>query len=251
MTDPSDSSNTDRDPVLKLDQVGFCVPQQSQTPSDDGRAAEPGMLRILKGCDLRVQRGESVSIIGRSGSGKSTLLSLMAGLALPTEGNVHLLGQCLNRLQEDQRAAVRAQAVGFVFQNFQLMPSMSALENVLMPLELFQMPQARERALAALDQVGLSERVHHRPAQLSGGEQQRVALARAFVTEPDVLFADEPTGNLDEVTAGHVQELLFDLNARTHTTLVLVTHDKTFARHCQKAYQLTEGRLEPVHATND
>jgi putative ABC transport system ATP-binding protein len=243
MSDPSDSINATANPVLKLDGVGYEVPEQ-RLDAEKASADAAGTLRILKGCALSVQRGESVSIIGRSGSGKSTLLSVMAGLALPTEGEVHLLGQCLNRLQEDERAAVRAQAVGFVFQNFQLMPSMTALENVLMPLELFQEANARERAFAAMEKVGLAQRLHHRPAQLSGGEQQRVALARAFVTEPEILFADEPTGNLDETTAGHIQQLLFDLNAHTRTTLVLVTHDKAFARHCQKSYQLVHGRLE-------
>lgn len=206
------------------------------------------MLTILNGCDLRVQPGESAAIIGRSGSGKSTLLSIMAGLALPTAGDVHLLGQSLTRLNEDQRAHVRAQKVGFVFQNFQLMPSMSALENVLMPLELFQVDQAKDRAWHALDKVGLSGRLHHRPAALSGGEQQRVALARAFVTEPQVLFADEPTGNLDETTARAIQDLLFEMNAQTQTTLVLVTHDMAFAHHCQSAYQLQDGYLEAVDA---
>jgi putative ABC transport system ATP-binding protein len=200
-------------------------------------------LHILKACHLRVQAHESLAIIGRSGSGKSTLLALMAGLESPTEGDITLLGQPLNRLSEDQRAMVRAQQVGFIFQNFQLMPSMSALENILMPLELFQVPNARAKALAALEQVGLSHRASHRPAELSGGEQQRVAIARAFVTEPKILFADEPTGNLDEETALQIQALLFSLNRTLQTTLILVTHDIGFAKKCDRMVQLTHGQL--------
>lgn len=200
-------------------------------------------LHILKACNLAVQSNESVAIIGRSGSGKSTLLALMAGLESPTEGDIYLLGQPLNRLSEDLRAQVRAQQVGFIFQNFQLMPSMSALENILMPLELFQVPNAKAKALAALEQVGLSHRASHRPAELSGGEQQRVAIARAFVTEPKILFADEPTGNLDEETALQIQELLFTLNRTRNTTLILVTHDLSFAKKCDRMVHLVHGQL--------
>ncbi|QAB14779.1 ABC transporter ATP-binding protein [Hydrogenovibrio thermophilus] len=203
-------------------------------------------LSIIKGCDLSVQPGEKLSIVGRSGSGKSTLLSLMAGLELPTGGEVRLFGQALNHLDEDRRAQLRALQVGFVFQNFQLMPSMTALENVLMPLELFQVSDADDKALQALDKVGLGHRLSHRPSELSGGEQQRVALARAFVTEPKILFADEPTGNLDETTAEQVQHLLFQLNDELHTTLVLVTHDSDFARQCDRALTLHNGRLQAV-----
>lgn len=200
-------------------------------------------LSILKGCDLSVQPGEKLAIVGRSGSGKSTLLSLMAGLEQPTAGEVRLFGQSLKGLNEDQRAQLRALQVGFVFQNFQLMPSMTALENVLMPLELFQVPDARRQALEALEKVGLSHRLSHRPSELSGGEQQRVALARAFVTEPTILFADEPTGNLDETTAEQVQKRLFQLNDDLHTTLVLVTHDMGLARQCDRAFTLQNGQL--------
>ena len=201
-------------------------------------------LIILDGCNLTVYANEVIAIVGRSGSGKSTLLSLMAGLEVPTQGRIELLGQPLQDCNEDQRAKIRAQEVGFIFQNFQLMPSMTALENVLMPLELFQIEHAEDKARQALDQVGLSHRADHRPAELSGGEQQRVAIARAFVTEPKILFADEPTGNLDETTAHQVQELLFELNRRLETTLVLVTHDVQFANKCQRTFMLNHGQLE-------
>lgn len=199
-------------------------------------------LAILKGCQLNVEAYESLAIVGRSGSGKSTLLALMAGLDSPTEGEVHLLGQNLVPMSEDQRARLRAKQVGFVFQNFQLMPGMNALENVMMPLELFGMAQAREKATTALDKVGLCHRLHHTPQALSGGEQQRVAIARAIVTEPKILFADEPTGNLDETTAAQVQQLLFDL--QQHTTLILVTHDRQFAQRCQRQVTLAQGLLK-------
>lgn len=199
-------------------------------------------ISILKGCNLDVEPNQSLAIVGRSGSGKSTLLALMAGLDTPTSGEIALLGHPLNQLSEDQRAQVRALKVGFVFQNFQLMPGMNALENVMMPLELFGVDQARERAQAALEKVGLSHRLTHTPRALSGGEQQRVAIARAIVTEPDILFADEPTGNLDETTAKQVQALLFDL--QQHTTLILVTHDRAFAQLCQRQVTLQHGQLE-------
>lgn len=199
-------------------------------------------LAILKGCELNVEACESLAIVGRSGSGKSTLLALMAGLDTATEGEVHLLGENLTPMSEDQRARLRAKQVGFVFQNFQLMPGMNALENVMMPLELFGLPDARDRAQNALAQVGLSHRLHHTPQALSGGEQQRVAIARAIVTEPKILFADEPTGNLDETTAAQVQQLLFDL--QQHTTLILVTHDRQFAKLCQRQVTLKQGVLE-------
>ena len=198
-------------------------------------------VAILKGCELCVEPQQSVAIVGRSGSGKSTLLALMAGLDKPTAGQVNLLGQNLNQLSEDQRAQLRALQVGFVFQNFQLMPGMNALENVMMPLELFGLDNARQRAENALAQVGLSHRLHHQPSALSGGEQQRVAIARAIVTEPKILFADEPTGNLDETTAHQIQQLLFDLQA--HTTLVLVTHDTQFADLCQRKVLIQDGGL--------
>lgn len=199
-------------------------------------------IAILKGCDLLVESNESLAIVGRSGSGKSTLLALMAGLDTPSSGSIDLLGQNLNQLNEDQRAQLRALDVGFVFQNFQLMPGMNALENVMMPLELFGVDNARERAQNALEKVGLAHRLTHTPRALSGGEQQRVAIARAIVTEPKILFADEPTGNLDETTAQQVQQLLFDL--QQHTTLILVTHDRSFAQLCQRQVTLQNGQLE-------
>ncbi|BCN93768.1 ABC transporter ATP-binding protein [Thiomicrorhabdus immobilis] len=227
----TNSPKSDPANIIELHDVHY------QIPSDDK------VLDIIKACDLRVQSNEVIAIVGRSGSGKSTLLSLMAGLESATSGQVNLLGQNLNRCSEDQRASIRAQQVGFIFQNFQLMPSMTALENVLMPLELFQIEHAESKALKALEQVGLSHRANHRPAELSGGEQQRVAIARAFVTEPKILFADEPTGNLDEETAEQIQSLLLELNQTRNTTLILVTHDTDFANRCQKKYLLLNGHL--------
>ena len=201
-------------------------------------------LSILNGCNLSVQSGERIAIIGRSGSGKSTLLALMAGLELPTKGDVALFGKILSQLSDDERAILRAKQVGFVFQDFQLMPSMSALENVLMPLELFKVDHAQDLAIKALKKVGLFERLNHLPSQLSGGEKQRVAIARAFVTKPKILFADEPTGNLDETTASQIQQLLFDLNEEIGTTLIIVTHDVEFAKKCQRTVNLVHGKLE-------
>lgn len=217
--------------IIELHDVHYQIPSEGK------------LLDIIKACDLRVQPNEVIAIVGRSGSGKSTLLSIMAGLESSTSGQVSLLGQNLNQCSEDQRASIRAQQVGFIFQNFQLMPSMTALENVLMPLELFQIENAESKALKALEQVGLSHRANHRPAELSGGEQQRVAIARAFVTEPKILFADEPTGNLDEETAEQIQTLLLNLNQTLKTTLILVTHDTDFANECQKVYHLLNGHL--------
>ncbi|GAB6070656.1 ABC transporter ATP-binding protein [Thiomicrorhabdus hydrogeniphila] len=219
------------DCVIELQNVHYQIPSDSE------------VLDIIKACDLSVQPQEIIAIVGRSGSGKSTLLSLMAGLELPTSGKVGLLGHNIEHFSEDERAKIRAQQVGFIFQNFQLMPSMTALENVLMPLELFQIDNAYEKAHKALEQVGLQHRANHRPAELSGGEQQRVAIARAFVTEPTVLFADEPTGNLDEETAEQIQALLFELNRNLKTTLILVTHDSELAQRCQKVYHLHNGQL--------
>ncbi|WP_083250696.1 ABC transporter ATP-binding protein [Acidihalobacter aeolianus] len=201
-----------------------------------------GRLTILDGVDLQVASGESVAILGASGSGKSTLLGLLAGLDAPSAGEVFLAGQNLSTLDEDGRAGVRAGRVGFVFQSFQLLPGLTALENVMLPLELLERP-AREAAQAVLDRVGLAARGAHYPHQLSGGEQQRVAIARAFVTRPAVLFADEPTGNLDEASGAQVIELLFSLNAEQSTALVLVTHDPTLAARCANRYRLHAGRL--------
>jgi putative ABC transport system ATP-binding protein len=205
-----------------------------------------GTLAILSDVSLAIRRGESVAIIGASGAGKSTLLALLAGLDEPTSGHALLAGHDLTRLDEDGRAAVRARHVGFVFQSFHLVPSLTALENVMLPLELAGRRDAREAARDVLGRVGLAGRVGHYPRQLSGGEQQRVAIARAFVTRPDVLFADEPTGNLDAATGEKIMDLLFGLNAATRTTLVLVTHDRQLAARCDRVIRLDAGRVVPA-----
>jgi len=202
-----------------------------------------GTLAILSDVSLAIARGETVAVMGASGAGKSTLLALLAGLDEPTSGQVRLADCELTRLDEDGRAAVRARHVGFVFQSFHLVPSLTAVENVMLPLELAGRRDARGAALEVLGRVGLAERVGHYPRQLSGGEQQRVAIARAFVTRPDVLFADEPTGNLDAATGERIMELLFGLNAETGTTLVLVTHDQTLAARCGRVIRLDAGRI--------
>ena len=191
-----------------------------------------GQLEILKGIDLEIKAHESVAIVGASGSGKSTLLGLLAGLDVASEGSVWIDGVELGALDEDERARLRADKVGFVFQSFQLLPSLTALENVMLPLELHGNPNARERAEHFLSRVELSERTDHYPNQLSGGEQQRVAIARAFAAEPAILFADEPTGNLDTDTGAHVIDLLFEINREQGTTLVLVTHEHRLADRC-------------------
>jgi putative ABC transport system ATP-binding protein len=206
-------------------------------------ATANGRLDILTGVNLAIKAGESVAIVGASGSGKSTLLGLLAGLDVPSEGRIWLAGDCLTDFDEDGRAGLRGRYVGFVFQSFQLLPHLSALENVMLPLELNGASNAHIRALAMLCQVGLSERTRHYPRQLSGGEQQRVALARAFVTTPAILFADEPTGNLDSQTGNTVIDLLFDLNREQHTTLVLVTHDAGLAVRCSRRLRLDSGRI--------
>jgi putative ABC transport system ATP-binding protein len=202
-----------------------------------------GRLTILNDVDLTVGEGETVAIVGASGAGKSTLLALLAGLDEPTKGAVWLEGIELSALDEDGRAAERAKHVGFVFQSFHLIPSLTALENVMLPLELAGRADARAAAREVLTQVGLAERLGHYPRQLSGGEQQRVAIARAFVTRPAVLFADEPTGNLDTTTGARVIELLFELNQATGTTLVLVTHDREIAERCDRVIRMDAGRL--------
>ncbi|CAK7059177.1 MAG: Lipoprotein-releasing system ATP-binding protein LolD [Kerstersia gyiorum] len=202
-----------------------------------------GRLDILEDISLRIHAGESAAIIGASGSGKTTLLGLLAGLDVPSSGSIRLDGHALETLDEEARAGLRRRLVGFVFQSFHLLPALSAEENVMLPLELEGAARARERAQAALDAVGLSHRRGHYPAQLSGGEQQRVAIARAFVNEPRILFADEPTGNLDARTGGAVSDLLFRLNQEHGTTLVLVTHDLTLAQRCQQTLHITAGRL--------
>lgn len=204
----------------------------------------PQRLTILQGVDLDIKSGETLAIVGASGSGKSTLLGIMAGLDLPSSGTVELLGEELTDLNEDERAAVRARGVSFVFQNFQLLPGLTALENVMLPLEIRSTRNARQEAARLLEQVGLGQRRQHYPAQLSGGEQQRVALARAFAGEPQILFADEPTGNLDSRTGRQVEDLLFELNRARGTTLVLVTHDERLAARCQRNVLMQDGRLE-------
>jgi len=217
--------------VLAADRVG----KQVSSPE--------GTLAILSEVSLAIARGESVAIMGASGAGKSTLLALLAGLDEPTTGSIQLAGSELTALDEDGRAAVRARHVGFVFQSFHLLPSLTALENVMLPLELAGRGDARKAALEVLGRVGLGERVGHYPRQLSGGEQQRVAIARAFVTEPDVLFADEPTGNLDAATGERIMDLLFGLNAAAGATLVLVTHDQALALRCGRIIRLDAGRI--------
>jgi putative ABC transport system ATP-binding protein len=202
-----------------------------------------GMLAILSDVSLAITRGETVAVMGASGAGKSTLLALLAGLDEPTSGTVRLAGNELTQLDEDGRAAVRARHVGFVFQSFHLVPSLTALENAMPPLELAGRADARAAALEVLAKVGLAERVGHYPRQLSGGEQQRVAIARAFVTRPDVLFADEPTGNLDSATGTRIMDLLFGLNEDAGATLVLVTHDHELAARCGRVIRLDAGRI--------
>ena len=202
-----------------------------------------GKLSILHDLSLELSRGDSLAIVGSSGSGKSTLLGLLAGLDLPSSGEVQLAGHNLTNLDEDQRARVRAEHVGFVFQSFQLLDNLNALENVMLPLELDGRRDARERARDLLQRVGLGQRLTHSPRQLSGGEQQRVAIARAFAAEPAVLFADEPTGNLDSHTGERISDLLFELNQERGATLVLVTHDERLAHRCRRLIRLEGGHL--------
>jgi len=202
-----------------------------------------GRLTILEGVGLAVARGDSLAIVGASGSGKTTLLGLLAGLDRPTSGTITLAGTTLDALDEEARARLRRRRVGFVFQSFHLLPALNAEENVMLPLELDGRDDARERAAEALGRVGLGARRHHYPSQLSGGEQQRVALARAFVHGPEILFADEPTGNLDQRTGANVGDLLFALNREHATTLVLVTHDEILAARCARRLHLREGRI--------
>ncbi|MEN9904753.1 MAG: hypothetical protein RLZZ555_1318 [Pseudomonadota bacterium] len=201
-----------------------------------------GTLDILRDVAFELRRGETVAIVGASGSGKSTLLSILAGLDTPTSGRVLLAGQDLFALNEDERAALRARQVGFVFQSFQLLANLSALENVMLPLELAGRSDARAAATRMLERVGLGQRLGHYPRLLSGGEQQRVALARAFVVEPALLLADEPTGSLDFATGAKVMELMFELNREQGTTLVLVTHDREIARRCERRIAIEAGR---------
>lgn len=201
-------------------------------------------LRILDHIDFSVEAGESLAILGASGSGKSTLLGLLAGLDVPSSGTVYLDGQDIFALDEDARARLRGQLAGFVFQSFQLLPALTALENVMLPLELHGHSDARERAEAALKRVGLAHRIGHLPKHLSGGEQQRVAIARAFVTQPKILFADEPTGNLDAATGAQIIDLLLEFNRTQQTTLILVTHDAVLAQHCKRQIRIEAGRVQ-------
>ena len=223
--------NASAEPIIAVDHVFKSVTDST------------GTLDILRDIDFSLAPRETAAIVGASGSGKSTLLSIIAGLDTPTRGTVRLAGQDLFAIDEDQRAALRADKVGFVFQSFQLMGNLNALENVMLPLELSGRRDARKAAAEMLARVGLSERLGHYPKVLSGGEQQRVALARAFVVQPAVLLADEPTGSLDFATGETIMELMFDLNTELGTTLVLVTHDEHLAQRCERVLTLAEGRL--------
>jgi len=214
--------------------------KQVQSPSRE-RDALP--LVILHDASFAVDAGESIAILGASGSGKSTLLGLLAGLDVPSSGTVYLDGVDIFNFDEDGRARVRRRLAGFVFQSFQLLPALNALENVMLPLELQGAPDAKERAATALQQVGMAHRLTHLPRHLSGGEQQRVAIARAFVAQPKILFADEPTGNLDAATGAQIIELMLELNRAQGTTLILVTHDEALARRCGRQLHLTAGRV--------
>ncbi|MEZ5717759.1 MAG: ABC transporter ATP-binding protein [Burkholderiaceae bacterium] len=228
----SDSSPPSAPPVIAVEHVFKSVSDST------------GTLDILRDIDFQLARRETVAIVGASGSGKSTLLSIIAGLDTPTRGTVRLDGQDLFALGEDDRAALRAQKIGFVFQSFQLMGNLTALENVMLPLELAGQRDARKRAGEMLEHVGLGQRLGHYPKVLSGGEQQRVALARAFVVQPAVLLADEPTGSLDFATGETIMQLMFDLNREQGTTLVLVTHDRGIAQRCERCITIEAGRVE-------
>lgn len=219
------------DCILSCQHVGFQV------------LAPDGQLVILDDISFDLKSGETLAIVGASGSGKTTLLGLLAGLDRPSQGEVFLAGQALSPLSEDERAKVRQNNVGFVFQSFHLLPTLTALDNVMLALEIANHPQPKARAKEALDMVGLSHRISHYPRQLSGGEQQRVAIARAFANEPAILFADEPTGNLDRTTGTVIADLLFDLNTQANTALVLVTHDPELAKRCQITHTIDGGRL--------
>lgn len=220
-----------QDCILSCQHVGFRV------------EAPDGELTILDDISFDLKSGETLAIVGASGSGKTTLLGLLAGLDRPSTGEVFLAGQALSSMDENQRAQLRQQQVGFVFQSFHLLPTLTALENVMLALEIAQHPKVKERAKEALEMVGLGHRLSHYPRQLSGGEQQRVAIARAFANEPAIMFADEPTGNLDRRTGDDIADLLFDLNQRVQTALVLVTHDPQLAERCQTTHTIDGGRL--------
>ena len=223
--------NDQRLNLMRAHGLGKTVPTQS------------GPLTILDNVDLEINRGDSLAVVGASGSGKSTLLGLLAGLDVPSRGQVWLQDTCLSCLDEDGRARLRGAHMGFVFQSFQLLPSLTALENVMLPLELAGLRDAEALAREWLGRVGLNARLTHTPRQLSGGEQQRVAIARAFVTRPALLFADEPTGNLDSATGARIIDLLFELNRAQDTTLVLVTHDNGLAARCDRQIRIEAGRI--------
>jgi len=224
------------DPILRLAGVHLKL------------ASQAGEVNILRGVDLSVAPGESVAVVGPSGSGKSTMMMIVAGLERPTQGNVHVAGQNLTGLDEDGLALFRRRSIGIVFQAFHLIPTMTALENVAIPLEFAGDAKAWVKAKAALESVGLGHRLTHYPGQMSGGEQQRTALARAVVAEPKLLLADEPTGNLDATTGVGIVDLMFDLKRRLGTALLLITHDATLARRCDRAVRMDDGRLSPLNA---
>jgi len=233
----TDFTRSETSPMLRVSELTHRVSIETDT------------LTILQGVSLEINRGESVAIVGRSGSGKTTLLGLLAGLDTPSDGVVELDGAEISKLSEDERAKLRASRVGFVFQSFQLLPALSALENVMLPLELAGIEAPEKRARELLERVGLGERLTHTPRQLSGGEQQRVAIARAFASDPVILFADEPTGNLDNRTGQAVSDLLMDLNREQGTTLVMVTHDEHLAARCGRQLNIEAGILtEPETA---
>lgn len=210
-----------------------------------------GQLQILKPISFEVKAGESIAIVGASGSGKSTLLSLLAGLDEVTKGEILLDGQAMQNMDEEQRAQLRGAKVGFIFQSFMLVQSLTALENIMLPAEIAGHSDAKQRAMKILHKVGLDHRADHYPNQLSGGEQQRVAIARAFISEPKILFADEPTGNLDAANSEKIEKLLFELNQHSHTTLVLVTHDPELAEQCQRQLHMQAGELTEVFSEPD
>lgn len=240
MSDLSEHHPQESRPMLKVTDLTHRVSLESDT------------LTILQGVNLEINRGESVAIVGRSGSGKTTLLGLLAGLDTPSDGTVELDGAVISQLSEDERAKLRSRRVGFVFQSFQLLPALTALENVMLPLELSGSEKPEEKARELLERVGLGERLSHTPRQLSGGEQQRVAIARAFASEPAVLFADEPTGNLDNRTGHDVSDLLMTLNREQGTTLVMVTHDERLASRCARQFSIEAGILsEPSAALSE
>ncbi len=239
MNQMTDFTRSETSPMLRVTELTHTVNLETDT------------LTILQGVSLEINRGESVAIVGRSGSGKTTLLGLLAGLDTPSEGVVELDGAEISKLNEDERAKLRAGQVGFVFQSFQLLPALSALENVMLPLELAGIEAPEKRARELLERVGLGERLNHTPRQLSGGEQQRVAIARAFASDPVVLFADEPTGNLDNRTGQDVSDLLMALNREQGTTLVMVTHDERLAARCGRQLHIEAGILTEPEAARE